>query len=120
MKAPRTILFDVNETLLNMNPMKEAINSLLENENGFQRWFALLLQYSLVDNCTNNYHDFVAIAGAAMDMAAIMSEKKIGIAINATAKYNFVFAFLKIEMAIRIFTAINHALPPNVPVYSYH
>lgn len=84
MTAPRIILFDVNETLLNMDPMKQAINSLLDNDNGFQRWFGLLLQYSLVDNCTNNYHDFVAIAGAALDMAATMNYKKI----SATEKIN--------------------------------
>ena len=77
MTAPRTILFDVNETLLNMEPMKVAINSLLGNENGFQQWFGLLLQYSLVDNCTNNFHDFVAIAAAALEMAATINDIKI-------------------------------------------
>ena len=77
MTAPRTILFDVNETLLNMEPMKVAINSLLGSENGFQLWFGLLLQYSLVDNCTNKHHDFVAIAGAALEMAATINDIKI-------------------------------------------
>ncbi len=77
MTAPGIILFDVNETLLNMDPMKESINSLLGTNNGFQTWFGLLLQYSLVENCTNSYHDFVAIAGAAMDMTATMYAKKI-------------------------------------------
>ena len=84
MTAPRTILFDVNETLLNIEPMKVAINSLLGNENGFQLWFGLLLQYSLVDNCTNDYHDFVAIAGAALEMAATINDIKI----TATEKTN--------------------------------
>lgn len=77
MAAPRIILFDVNETLLNMDPMKEAINYLLGSDNGFQCWFGLLLQYSLVDNCTNVYHDFISIAGAALDMAATMQKRKI-------------------------------------------
>jgi len=77
MKAPHTILFDVNETLLNMGPMRVAINSLLGSENGFQQWFGFLLQYSLVDNCTNNHHDFVAIAGAAIEMAATINDIKI-------------------------------------------
>ena len=84
MTNPRTILFDVNETLLDMEPMKEAINTLLCYENGFQLWFGLLLQYSLVDNCTNDYHDFVAIAGAALEMAATINDKKI----TATEKTN--------------------------------
>ena len=77
MKTPHTILFDVNETLLNMEPMRVAINSLLGSENSFQQWFGLLLHYSLVDNCTNNHHDFVAIAGAALEMAATINAIKI-------------------------------------------
>ncbi len=77
MKSPHIILFDVNETLLNMDPMKVAINGVLGNSNGFQLWFGLLLQYSLVDNCTDNYHDFVSIAGAALDMAATIYKKEI-------------------------------------------
>jgi 2-haloacid dehalogenase len=64
------ILFDVNETLLDMAPLKKKINSLLNSTKGFRIWFGMLLQYSLVDNCTNNYHDFSAIADAALDMAA--------------------------------------------------
>ncbi|MBC7653580.1 MAG: haloacid dehalogenase type II [Oligoflexus sp.] len=64
------IVFDVNETLLDMSILKSKINSLLENSKGFRIWFGMLLQYSLVDNCTNNYHDFSAIADATLDMAA--------------------------------------------------
>lgn len=65
------IIFDVNETLLDMSPMKKKINSLLDSHNGFRIWFGMLLQHSLVDNCTNDYHDFTVIADATLDMAAI-------------------------------------------------
>ncbi len=64
------ILFDVNETLLDMSALKNKINSLLKSTKGFRIWFGMLLQYSLVDNCTNNYHDFPAIADAALEMTA--------------------------------------------------
>lgn len=67
---PSVILFDVNETLLDMSPLKKKINTLLNSPKGFQIWFGMLLQYSLVDNCTDNYHDFSAIADATLDMAA--------------------------------------------------
>lgn len=77
MLTARIILFDVNETLLDLQPLKSAVNNLLENENGFQHWFGQLLQYSLVDNCTNNYHDFIVIAGATLDMAATTNGKKL-------------------------------------------
>ncbi len=71
------ILFDVNETLLDMSALKKKINSLLNSTKGFRIWFGMLLQYSLVDNCTNNYHDFSAIADAALDMAAKALEAEI-------------------------------------------
>lgn len=64
------ILFDVNETMLDMSPLKKKINSLLGSSKGFRIWFGMLLQYSLVDNCTDNYHDFTSIADATIDMAA--------------------------------------------------
>lgn len=67
---PSVIVFDVNETLLDMSPLKKKINSLLGSNKGFRIWFGMLLQYSLVDNCTHNYHDFSAIAGATLDMSA--------------------------------------------------
>jgi len=64
------IIFDVNETLMDMAPLKNKINALLGSSEGFRIWFGMLLQYSLVDNCSNNYHDFTAIADATLQMAA--------------------------------------------------
>ena len=74
---PTVILFDVNETLLDMTPLKKKINNLLGTSQGFRIWFGMLLQYSLVDNCTNSYHDFVTIAGATLSMAADGLKKSI-------------------------------------------
>ncbi len=34
-KKPLVILFDVNETLLDMSPLKERINTVLGNKEGF-------------------------------------------------------------------------------------
>ena len=64
------IVFDVNETLLDMTILKNRINSLLGSSNGFKIWFGMLLHYSLVDNSTAAYHDFVSVANATLDMAA--------------------------------------------------
>ena len=74
---PTVILFDVNETMLDMSPLKKKINNLLGSSQGFRIWFGMLLQYSLVDNCTNSYHDFVTIAGATLDMASEGLKKSI-------------------------------------------
>lgn len=73
---PSLILFDVNETLLDMSPVKKKVNSLLGSKLGFRIWFGMLLQYSLVDNLTSQYHDFSTIGYAALDMAAAALEEK--------------------------------------------
>lgn len=76
-KKPLVILFDVNETLMDMSPLKKKVNDMLDSKRGFRIWFGMLLQYSLVDNCTGNYHDFSTIADAALDMAAKALETKL-------------------------------------------
>ena len=72
---PSLILFDVNETLLDMSPVKKKINNLLDNRLGFRIWFGMLLQYSLVDTLTSQYNDFTKIGYAALDMAAAALEE---------------------------------------------
>lgn len=76
-KKPSVILFDVNETLMDMSPLKKKVNNILGSKRGFRIWFGMLLQYSLVDNCTGEYHDFSTIAGATLDMAAKALQKEI-------------------------------------------
>ncbi|APS39880.1 haloacid dehalogenase type II [Salegentibacter sp. T436] len=65
---PKIIFFDVNETLLNLIPLKEEINAALENEMGFDVWFPKLLHYSLVETSTGNYQNFSEIAAATFKM----------------------------------------------------
>jgi 2-haloacid dehalogenase len=67
---PEIIIFDVNETLLNLFPLKEEINAALENEMGFEVWFPKLLHYSLVETTTGNYKNFTEIAAATFKMTA--------------------------------------------------
>lgn len=74
---PSVIILDVNETLLDMSPLQKKVNSLLGSKRGFRIWFGMLLQYSLVDNCTDSYHDFSTIANATLDMAAKAFGKEI-------------------------------------------
>jgi 2-haloacid dehalogenase len=72
----RVILFDVNETLLDMSPLKKAVNKAFDHKSAFQQWFGLLLQHALVDTVTDQYHDFSTIGDAALDMTAHMLEQK--------------------------------------------
>jgi len=70
MEKVKTLIFDVNETLLDLSPLKASINQALENEQAANIWFAELLQYSLVDSITDTYHDFSDIAAAVLKMNA--------------------------------------------------
>ncbi|TGD77826.1 haloacid dehalogenase type II [Hymenobacter wooponensis] len=73
---PRVLLFDVNETLLDMSKLELAVGKAFGNKLAFKQWFGLLLQYSLVDTVTRAYHPFSLIADAALDMTADMLKKK--------------------------------------------
>ncbi|MBT9392629.1 haloacid dehalogenase type II [Hymenobacter sp. NST-14] len=67
---PELLLFDVNETLLDLDKLRRALNQEFGSESAFRQWFALLLQYALVDTTTAHYHDFGQIGDAALDMLA--------------------------------------------------
>ncbi len=70
MKKPQLVLFDVNETLLDLSSMKAEINASLGHEFAFNQWFAMLLHYSLVSNEANLYQPFGAVGKATLRMAA--------------------------------------------------
>lgn len=74
---PKVIIFDVNETLLDLNSMQAAFNEAFDHPFAFKQWFSLLLQYSLVDTVTGHYHDFGTIGKATLKMAAQLLDKQI-------------------------------------------
>ncbi|GHA66869.1 haloacid dehalogenase type II [Pontibacter akesuensis] len=65
---PAVLLFDVNETLLDLSDMQRAVNKTFDNELAFKLWFSHLLEYALVENATNEYHTFSEVGQAAMKM----------------------------------------------------
>ncbi len=67
---PKLLIFDVNETLLDMDPLRDSVNKALNEKRGFDIWFPTLLQYSLVETITKNYYDFSEIAEATLKMTA--------------------------------------------------
>jgi 2-haloacid dehalogenase len=74
---PKLILFDVNETLLDLKPLARRINVLLSNEQAFDIWFSSLLHYSLVETVSGNHEDFSKIAKATFEMTAAKFKKVI-------------------------------------------
>ncbi|MBU2946451.1 haloacid dehalogenase type II [Zobellia uliginosa] len=68
MKKPKLLIFDINETLLNLKPLTVAINKSLDSKHAFSLWFRTLLHYSLVETLTGNYVDFSVIGKATLQM----------------------------------------------------
>lgn len=68
---PKVLFFDVNETLLDLEPLKKSISKILGNQPELATlWFTTMLQYSLVVTVSGKYEDFGAIGVAALEMVA--------------------------------------------------
>lgn len=64
------IVFDVNETLLDLSPLTPQFAAVFGDPSVTGRWFAQLLQLSLVATVTERYHDFATLAKEALRMQA--------------------------------------------------
>lgn len=73
MIKPKVIIFDVNETLLDLAPLKKSVGQALGGrEELLQLWFSTMLHYSLVKTLTGEYQNFSEIGTAALMMVADM------------------------------------------------
>ena len=71
LSKPKVILFDVNETLLDLKPLKKSISEALDGRDDLlPLWFSTMLHHSLVDSATERYHAFGDIGVAALMMVA--------------------------------------------------
>jgi 2-haloacid dehalogenase len=66
MAAPRLIAFDVNQTLLSLDPIRENLESLFGSDPPTGEWFARLLHGSLVANALDQYRSFGDIGAEAL------------------------------------------------------
>ncbi len=67
---PPTVVFDVNETLLDLGALAEPFDLVFGDGNVRSEWFAQLLQLALVVTITDSYRDFRTLAGEALDVVA--------------------------------------------------
>ncbi|MEX2569645.1 MAG: haloacid dehalogenase type II [Cyclobacteriaceae bacterium] len=65
---PQLLIFDVNETLLDLSPLKTAINGIINDDKAFDDWFNLLIQYALVETVSGQFRDFGELGKAALEM----------------------------------------------------
>ena len=71
MARPEVIFFDVNETLLDLSPLKESLGAALGGRPELASlWFTTLLQHSLVATVADRYHVFDEIGAACLRMIA--------------------------------------------------
>lgn len=64
----RVILFDVNETLLDLSPLQPRFGDGFGDPGAMQEWFGVLLHTSVVTTITDSYTDFGTLAGAALEV----------------------------------------------------
>ncbi len=74
---PKAIIFDVNETLLDLSNVQNAFNQTFQNDYAFKCWFQFLLHYSLVDTLTDQFLDFKQIGQAVLSMTEAFFEQSI-------------------------------------------
>lgn len=77
-ERPKILFFDVNETLLDLAPMKESVGKALNGKSDLlPLWFTTMLQYSLVATVGNQYEDFGEIGAATLMMIAANNNIKL-------------------------------------------
>jgi 2-haloacid dehalogenase len=69
-RMPRIIVFDVNETLLDVDALRPHFVRAFGDQLVLREWFSTVLLYSEVASLAGPYSDFGAIGAAALDMTA--------------------------------------------------
>ncbi len=67
---PRILVFDVNQTMLDLNALRPQFKRVFSSGGALDEWFSLLLQYSMVVTLTDAYSDFGTVGGAVLEMLA--------------------------------------------------
>lgn len=70
-------VFDINETTLDLAPVRATVDELVGPEGGFVVWFQKLLQLSMTATATGNYRDFSSLASDALHAVAATSERAL-------------------------------------------
>jgi len=66
----RVIVFDVNETLLDLGGLDAPFQDAFGDTQAKSQWFAQLLQLAMTATIIEDYRDFSALARAALDLVA--------------------------------------------------
>src|SRR5271166_5123541 len=83
------IVFDVNETLLDLQTMEPTFQRIFGDKQAMRLWFANLIMYSAALTVAGCYVPFTDIGAAVMKMLADTQAIKIGDADKAELKEKF-------------------------------
>ncbi len=78
----RAIVFDVNETLLDLAPLRAEFERAFGDPAAASRWFAQLLQLSLIATVTETYHDFTRLGAEAL----LLTARRAGVDLDADGR----------------------------------
>lgn len=70
MSAPPLIVFDVYETLLDLETMASAFERIFDDKSAMRLWFSNLILYSAALTLAGHYAPFTDVGGAVMKMLA--------------------------------------------------
>ncbi|WP_423190224.1 haloacid dehalogenase type II [Alkalibacterium sp. f15] len=73
----KTVLFDMNETLLDLSVLKENFDKYFEDKYVLKYWFSKLLHSSTVIGGMDDYTDFGKLAEAALESVFLESDKEL-------------------------------------------
>lgn len=71
MERPQVLIFDINETLLDLTELRSVLADALGGSERLAEWFFRLLHGSLVANTTNSFRSFETIAVEALRAVAL-------------------------------------------------
>lgn len=66
----RVIVFDVNETLLDLRSLDQHFERIFGDASIRRQWFGLVLRNAMALTIAGDYKDFVEVGGASLDMVA--------------------------------------------------
>ncbi len=73
----RIAVFDINETTLDLTPVRRAVDLLVGPAGGFTVWFQRLLQLSMTATLTETYLDFSELARSALHAVAATHDAQL-------------------------------------------
>lgn len=87
---PEVVFFDLNETLLDLTPLKASVTKALQGrEDLAQQWFSQLLQHSQLITLAGEYRNFDQIANAVLCMVASTNNIELTYEQAKKAVYSF-------------------------------